>query len=116
MTRSHNERQHLTDNYQRKQVDRLGPFKDYKRRPEDTFWWELQGYDIYPHSDWESPHDQLDDSRMGYSRNHSTYACSCHRCRAGWTKSNAIEMRYKRKTYAQDQYFKDGVKDYHNST
>lgn len=111
MTRSYNERQHLTDCYQQKQIKRAGPFKDYRRRPEDTFWWELQGYDIYPHSDWGTPNDKLDDSRLGYFRNHSPYSCSCHRCRAGWNDCECIDLKSKK--IFQDQDYKDGLKEYY---
>jgi len=115
MPRSYNERQHLTERYQNKQIKRAGPFKDYKRRPKDTFLWELMGLEIYPRYDWNAPANQLDGARRGYYRNHSPYSCSCHRCLGGWNKYDENEMRAKRKTYKQDQDYHDGLKEYHIS-
>ncbi len=113
MPRTYNERQHLTERYQAKQIKRAGPFKDYRRRPEETFMWELQGYEIYPRWDWNAPEDQLSDARKGYFRNHSTYSCSCNRCRAGWDRLERNEMTQKRKTYKQEQDYNDWRKEYY---
>jgi len=118
MPRTRNERQHLTERYQAKQIKRAGPFKDYHRRPEDTFWWELQGYDIYPRWDWDAPSTPLTDERLGYFRNHSPWSCSCHRCMNGWDKWSEGEMYIKRKIYQQDQDYREWLEEYkrHNSS
>lgn len=116
MSRSYTERQHLTERYQARQIKRKGPFKDYERRPEDTFVWELMGYEIYPNCAWGGPNDYPNPEQLGYYRNHSAYSCSCRQCRRyryyDWQESRW--KRYKTREWKQDQDYQEGLAEYYS--
>lgn len=115
MSRTRNERQHYTDRYQARQIRRKGPFKDYKRRPLDTFIWELMGYEIYPRYLLNGPEDYPNQEQLGYYRNHSAFSCSCHTCRsyrdADWNWESRWK-KYKTREWKQEQDYQDGIKEY----
>jgi hypothetical protein len=81
MSRTYLERKHLTECYQQKQIKRLGPFKDYNRRPEQTFYWMMVGYDQFPYYDREM-NDYPSPAKIGFFRNHNYEYCGCRVCRA----------------------------------
>ena len=108
MSRTYNERQSHTDNYQRKQLSRTFQH-DRMRRPELTFICKLLDVDNYDHN----MEDHLPPERIGYLRNHSTWSCSCRMCRSVWNQCSCDEIDYKRKTYGQNQDYKEGLEEYH---
>ena len=114
MPRSYNERQHYTERYQARQIKRKGPFKDYERRPHDTFVWELMGYEIYPRYSWNGPNDYPTPEQLGYYRNHSAYSCSCRFCRWDSDYWDARWMKKYRGTWKQDQDYHDGLAEYYS--
>jgi len=107
MSRTYNERQSNTDKYQTKQIKRTFQH-DRMRRPELLFICKLLEVDNYENNmdDFMSP------ERMGYLRNHSTWSCSCRMCRA-MKEWNPEETIHKRKSYKQEQDYKEGLKEYH---
>lgn len=116
MSRSYTERQHLTERYQARQIKRKGPFKDYERRPEQTFLWLLMGYEQFPRCDWNGPNDYPNPEQLGHWRKHSAYSCSCRMCRRyRMTETqDANESKYKQKKYKQDQDYQEGLVEYYS--
>lgn len=80
MSRTYNERKFLTEKYQKKQIDRLGPFRDYGRRPEQTFWWKIYNADQFHDFD-QNVKPAPTPEQIGFFRNHNFQYCGCQQCR-----------------------------------